>query len=94
MMNQDKAELEIIKTNREFEFGDARLLRYILKRAAKPYIDLHRVSARMIEVVSACVAYAYLSPPASYLLAFCGPKTMQDVTTLPSSALGVSWSKK
>lgn len=86
MIDQDKAELEIIMPKREIEFGDARLLRYLLRRAAKPYTDLHRVSARMIEVVSACVAYAYVSPPASYSLAHFGAKTMQDVPTLPSGA--------
>jgi len=63
IIDQDKAELETIKPKREIEFGDARLLRYLLRRAAKPYIDLHRVSARMIEIVSACVAYAYVNSP-------------------------------
>jgi len=63
IIDQDKAELEMIKPKREIEFGDARLLRCLLRRAAKPYTDLHRVSARMIEVVSICVAYAYVGPP-------------------------------
>ena len=62
IIEQDKAELEMIKPKREIEFGDARLLRYLLARVAKPYEDLHRVVARTVEVVSACVAYAYDVP--------------------------------
>lgn len=62
IIEQDKAELEMIKPKREIEFGDARLLRYLLARAAKPYEDLHHVVARTVEVVSACVAYAYDVP--------------------------------
>lgn len=61
-IEQDKAELEMIKPKREIEFGDARLLRYLLARVAKPYGDLHLVVARTVEVVSACVAYAYDVP--------------------------------
>ena len=62
IIEQDKAELEMIKPKREIEFGDARLLRYLLARVAKPYEDLHHVVARTVEVVSACVAYAYDVP--------------------------------
>ena len=62
ILEQDKAELEMIKPKREIEFGDARLLRYLLTRVAKPYEDLHIVIARAVEVVSACVAYAYDVP--------------------------------
>ena len=61
-IEQDKAELEMIKPKREIEFGDARLLRYLLARVAKPYEDLHSVVARTVDVVSACVAYAYDVP--------------------------------
>lgn len=52
----------MIKPRREIEFGDARLLRYLLRRVAKPYKDLHQVVARTIEVVTACVAYTYDVP--------------------------------
>ena len=62
IIEQDKAELEMIKPRREIEFGDARLLRYLLSRVAKPYEDLHLVVTRTVEVVSACVAYAYDVP--------------------------------
>ena len=62
IVEQDNAELEMIKPKREIEFGDARLLRYLLARVAKPYEDLHNVVARTVEVVSACIAYAYDVP--------------------------------
>ena len=62
IIEQDKAELEMIKPKREIEFGDARLLRYLLSRVAQPYKDLHAVVARTVEVVSACIAYAYDVP--------------------------------
>ncbi|KAK4692880.1 hypothetical protein P7C71_g4409, partial [Lecanoromycetidae sp. Uapishka_2] len=62
IIERDKAELEMIKPKREIEFGDARLLRYLLHRAVKPYEDLHQVIARTIEVVTACIAYAYDVP--------------------------------
>ena len=61
-LEQDKAELEMIKPRREIEFGDARLLRYLLARVAKPYRDLQSVVARTNEVVSACIAYVYDVP--------------------------------
>jgi len=61
MLDQDKAELHMIKPKREIEFGDARLLRYLLRRVAKPYETLHQVAARAVEVVIACVAHAYVS---------------------------------
>ena len=60
LISRDKAELNMIKPKREIEFGDARLLRYLLQRAAKPYEDLHLASARAIEVVMACIAYTYV----------------------------------
>ena len=60
IVDQDKAELEMIKPKREIEFGDARLLRYLLRRIAKPYRDLHIVKARTVEVVTACIAYTYV----------------------------------
>ena len=65
----DQDALDIIKPKREIEFGDARLLRYLLKRIKRPYLDLHKAGARSIEVVSACVAYAYVGlVMQSYLL--------------------------
>ncbi len=61
-IEQDKAELEMIKPKREIEFGDARLLRYLLTRVAEPYEELYSVVIRTVDVVSACVAYAYDVP--------------------------------
>lgn len=58
--DQNQAELGFLKPKREIEFGDARMLRYLLKRVAKPYEDIHRVSARMIEIIIACIAFAYV----------------------------------
>ena len=54
-------ELEMIKPKREIEFGDARLLRYLLARVTKAYKDLHCVVARTVEFVNAGVAYTYVS---------------------------------
>lgn len=62
ILQQDKGEFGMIKPKREIEFGDARLLRYLLARVAKPYENLHFVVARTVEVVSACIAYAYDVP--------------------------------
>ena len=62
ILEHDKAELEMIKPRREIEFGDAHLLRYLLARIARPYEHLHRVVARTVDVVSACIAYAYDVP--------------------------------
>lgn len=59
-IDHEKADLDLIKPRREIEFGDARLLRYLLKRIAKPYKNLHVVKAQTVEVVTACIAYAYV----------------------------------
>ena len=60
VLHQDKAELQMIKPRREIEFGDARLLKDLLRRVAKPYEDLHKVIARTVEIVAACLAYTYV----------------------------------
>ena len=62
-IDQDLAELEMIKPKREIEFGDARLLKFLLKRIAKPYKGLQSVIARTVEVVTSCVAYTYVRSP-------------------------------
>ena len=64
-LGKNKAELEMIRPKREIEFGDARLLQYLLRQVAKPYEDLHRVSARAVDVVIATVACTYVSPHTS-----------------------------
>ncbi len=86
VLNQDKAELEMIKPRREIEFGDARLLRYLLMRVAKPYGDLHNVVARTVDVVTACLAYAYVRSHSPTLMQCIFTKDLQDVPSLPSGA--------
>ena len=86
VLNQDKAELEMIKPRREIEFGDARLLRYLLMRVAKPYEDLHNVVARTVDVVTACLAYAYVRSHSPTLMQCIFTKDLQDVPSLPSGA--------
>ena len=61
----EKAELDLLKPRREIEFGNVELLRYLLGTVAKPYEDLQAVIARSVDVVSACVAYTYVSSSAS-----------------------------
>ena len=61
-LSLEKSELEQIKPKREIEFGDARLLEYLLKKISKPYQDLHSVLDRTITIVSACIAYVYDVP--------------------------------
>ena len=86
VLNQDKAELEMIKPRREIEFGDARLLRYLLMRVAKPYEDLHIVFARTVDVVTACLAYSYVRSHSLTLFQCIFAKDPQDVPHLPSGA--------
>ena len=86
VLEQDKAELEMIKPRREIEFGDARLLRYLLVKIAKPYGDLHVVVARTVDVVTACLAYAYVRSQSPVLMQCTYTKDVQDVPHLPSGA--------
>ena len=86
VLDQDKAELEMIKPRREIEFGDARLLRYLLIRIVKPYEGLHLVVARTVDVVTACLAYAYVRSHSLALLQCIYTKDVQDVPNLPSGA--------
>lgn len=61
-VSHDKLELDMIKPKREIESGDVILLRYLLRQIAKPWEDLQGVIARTVDVVSACVAFAYDVP--------------------------------
>lgn len=63
LIDNEKAELEMIKPRREIEFGDAQLLQHLLKMVADPYRNLHTVIDRTVDVVSACIAYTYVRPP-------------------------------
>ncbi|KAL8831779.1 MAG: hypothetical protein Q9191_000665 [Dirinaria sp. TL-2023a] len=54
-----KAELDLIKPRREIEFGDVRLLRFLLRRIEKPYTEMSRVLQQNVALVNSCIAYAY-----------------------------------
>ncbi|KAL8734317.1 MAG: hypothetical protein Q9166_001515 [cf. Caloplaca sp. 2 TL-2023] len=58
----EKTELDLIKPRREIEFGDARLLQYLLERIATPYQDFRVVLSRAIDCVIVCIAYTYDVP--------------------------------
>ena len=62
VIDREKVELEMIKPKREIEFGDARLLRYLLGRVAKPYEDIALAIVRTVQVVIACIGYVYDVP--------------------------------
>ncbi|KAL6715214.1 hypothetical protein ACLMJK_007478 [Lecanora helva] len=62
VLELNQAELDLIKPKREIEFGDARLLLFLLQQISKPYQDLHDSASRAIEVVIACIAYTYDVP--------------------------------
>lgn len=61
-ISHDKLELDMIKPTREIESGDILLLRYLLRRIAKPWEDLQGVIARTVDVVSVCIAFTYDVP--------------------------------
>ena len=58
---QEKIEIDLIKPRREIEFGDVRLLRYLLERIAGPYNSFAASIDRAVDCVTACVAYSYVS---------------------------------
>lgn len=58
--SKEKDELDMIKPRREIESGDAELLRLLLKHVAKPYKDMQAHIDRAVNVISACIAYAYV----------------------------------
>lgn len=58
--SKEKNELDMIKPRREIEFGDAELLQLLLKQVVKPYKDIQAHIDRSVNVISACVAYAYV----------------------------------
>lgn len=57
----EKDELEAIKPKREIEFGDIRLLRYLTSTISKPYQELYQTLDRTVQVITASVAYVYVS---------------------------------
>ena len=57
----EKDDLEAIKPKREIEYGDVRLLRYLTSTISKPYQELHQTLDRIVQVISASIAYVYVS---------------------------------
>ncbi|KAL8948961.1 MAG: hypothetical protein Q9222_004898 [Ikaeria aurantiellina] len=59
MSKDDRTELDLIKPKREIEFGDARLLQYLLKRIRAPYLNFFAIVSRAVECQIVCIAYCY-----------------------------------
>lgn len=86
LIDQEKSEIELIKPKREIEYGDVRLLKYLLRRISVPYHELSYKIKRTIEVVSACIALVYVRPRKFILPGLSWADTIQDVPALPSGA--------
>ena len=88
-LSSEKAELDLIKPRREIEFGDVELLRYLLETVTRPYEDLQVVITRTVGIISACIAYTYVSLIFKVRYKLCGfvdTDKIQDVPELPSGA--------
>ena len=60
ILEPTRADLELIKPKREIEFGDVRLLRYLLRRVEKPYDDLSKSLNATVATISSCIAHIYV----------------------------------
>lgn len=67
--NKSKTELEIgrenlklVKPEREIEFSDVKLLKYLVSLIAKPLEDLQEKIDRSVDAVTSCLAYCYDVP--------------------------------
>lgn len=60
-LDPTRLELELVKPKREIEFGDVRLLRYLLTRVKQPYDDLMSSLSIAIALISACIAHVYVN---------------------------------
>lgn len=58
-----QGDLDSVKPKREIEFGDVQLLQYLTGRIARPYHDLQVVLDESVDVLSICIAYAYVRFP-------------------------------
>ena len=56
-----RAELEIIKPRREIEFGDVRLLQFLLRRLEEPYRNMSQIVFETVRLIITCVAHTYVS---------------------------------
>lgn len=59
-INKARAELELIKPRREIEFGDVRLLRFLLRRIEKPYTEMSTILFKHVTLINSCIAYVYV----------------------------------
>ena len=57
--------LKLLKPKREIEFGDVRLLKFLLAKIQDPYISFQETILHTVDVVISCVAYAYVCAPVS-----------------------------
>ena len=53
-----RVDLDTLKPHREIEFGDIRLLRYLLGKIRYPYVDFQTSISNCVTVVMTCLAYA------------------------------------
>lgn len=58
--SKERNDLDMIKPRREIESGDPELLRFLLKQVVKPYKDVQTHIDCAVNVVSTCIAYAYV----------------------------------
>ncbi|KAL9599407.1 MAG: hypothetical protein Q9219_003844 [cf. Caloplaca sp. 3 TL-2023] len=58
-IDSEKKKLDLVKPRREIEFGDVRLLQYLLQQIAPPYRRLSAVISKTIDCITLCIAYSY-----------------------------------
>lgn len=61
-LETDRENLELVKPRKEIESGDAELLKFLVKRIAKPLADLLEKIDRSVDVVTSCLAHCYDVP--------------------------------
>ena len=61
-LETDKENLELVKPTKEIESGDVELLKFLVRRIAKPLADLQEKIDRGVDVVTCCLAYCYDVP--------------------------------
>jgi len=62
-----RAELDLIKPRREIEFGDIRLLRFLLRRVEKPYAKMSLAVFKTVTLITSCIAYTYVRTCSPYI---------------------------
>jgi hypothetical protein len=61
-LEEGREDLELVKPRKEIEFGDIELVKYLVRRIAKPLADLQENIDRSVDVVTSCLAYCYDVP--------------------------------